>query len=41
MGIIEDGAVVVREEKIVAVGKTNELRSSFPDEPTLDADMAS
>ncbi|MFZ5903090.1 MAG: imidazolonepropionase [Chloroflexota bacterium] len=37
LGIIEDGAVVIREEKIVAVGKTAELRASFPDEPTLDA----
>ncbi len=37
LGIIEDGAVVIREEKIVAVGTTAELRASFPDEPTLDA----
>jgi imidazolonepropionase len=37
LGIIEDGAVVIREEKIVAVGTTAELRASYPDEPTLDA----
>jgi imidazolonepropionase len=37
LGIIEDGAVVVRDEKIVAVGKTDELRAAYPDEPTLDA----
>ena len=37
LGIIADGAVVVRDEKIVAVGKTDELRAAYPDEPTLDA----
>jgi imidazolonepropionase len=37
LGIIEDGAVVVRDEKIVAVGTTAELRAAYPDEPTLDA----
>ena len=37
LGIIENGAVLVREEKIVAVGKTDELRAEYPDEPTLDA----
>jgi imidazolonepropionase len=37
LGIIEDGAVVVRDEKIVAVGTTAELRASYPSEPTLDA----
>jgi len=37
LGIIENGAVLVRDEKIVAVGKTDELRASYPDEPTLDA----
>lgn len=37
LNIIEDGAVVVRDEKIVAVGTTAELRASFPNEPTLDA----
>src|SRR5512141_1648111 len=37
LGIIEDGAVVIRDEKIVAVGKTAELRAAYPDEPRLDA----
>jgi len=37
LGIIEEGAVVVRDERIVAVGTTAELRASYPDEPTLDA----
>lgn len=35
--IIPNGAVLVREELIVAVGETEELLSSYPDEPTLDA----
>ena len=37
LGIIENGAVVVRDEKIIAVGTTDELRAAYPDEPTLDA----
>jgi len=37
LGIIEDGAVVLRDEKIVAVGTTAELKASYTDEPTLDA----
>ena len=37
LGIIENGAVIVRDEKIVAVGSTDELRSAYKDEPTLDA----
>ena len=37
LGVIEDGAVLMREEKIVAVGPTSELRASYRDEPTLDA----
>ncbi|GAB4418499.1 MAG: imidazolonepropionase [Anaerolineales bacterium] len=37
LGIIENGAVLVREEKIIAVGKTDELRAAYPNEPTLDA----
>ena len=37
LGIIENGAVVVRDERIVAVGTTDELKASYPDEPTLDA----
>jgi imidazolonepropionase len=37
LGIIEDGAVVIRDEKIVALGTTADLRASYPHEPTLDA----
>lgn len=37
LGIIEDGAVVIRDEKIVAVGKTAEIRASYPQDPILDA----
>src|SRR5512141_329481 len=37
LGIIENGAVVIRDERIVAVGTTAELRASYPDEPRLDA----
>ena len=37
LGLIENGAVVVRDERIVAVGTTAELRAAFPNEPTLDA----
>ncbi len=37
LGIIEDGAVVVRDEKISAVGTTAELKAAYPDEPSLDA----
>jgi len=37
LGIIENGSVVVRDERIVAVGTTAELKTSYPDEPTLDA----
>jgi len=37
LGIIPNGAVLIREEKIVAVGPTDELRAAYKDEPTLDA----
>ncbi len=37
LGLIEDGAVLMRDEKIVAVGPTTELRASYKDEPLLDA----
>jgi imidazolonepropionase len=37
LGIIENGAVVVRDEKVVAVGTTPELKASYPHEPTVDA----
>jgi imidazolonepropionase len=37
LGILENGAVLIRDEKIVAVGKTDELRAAYPKEPALDA----
>jgi len=37
LGIIEDGAVVVHDEKIIAVGTTPELKAAYPNEQTLDA----
>ena len=37
LGIIEDGAVLIRDEKIVEVGKTTDLRADHPNEPLLDA----
>ncbi|MCJ7723379.1 MAG: imidazolonepropionase [Anaerolineales bacterium] len=37
LGIITNGAVLIRDEKIVAVGSTEELRQANPGEPTLDA----
>jgi imidazolonepropionase len=37
LGIIENGAILIRDEKIVAVGAADELRNAYPDEPTLDA----
>lgn len=37
LGIIPNGAVLIREERIVAVGSTDELRAGYKDEPTLDA----
>ena len=37
LGIINDGAVLLRGESIEAVGATSELRAAYPNEPTLDA----
>ncbi len=37
LGVIENGAILFREEKILAVGTTAELRAAYPNEPTLDA----
>jgi imidazolonepropionase len=36
LGLIEDGAVLIRDETIIAVGPSLELRRTFPDEPNLD-----
>ena len=37
LGVIEKGAVLIRDEKIIALGSTADLKSAYPDEPTLDA----
>ncbi|HEY9153154.1 MAG TPA: imidazolonepropionase [Anaerolineales bacterium] len=37
LGIIPNGAVLIRDEKILAVGTTDELRAAYKDEPSLDA----
>jgi len=37
LGLIEDGAVLVRGENIVAVGKSEDLLKAYPDEDRLDA----
>jgi imidazolonepropionase len=37
LGLIENGAILFRDEKILAVGTTAELRAAYPNEPTLDA----
>jgi len=37
LGIIENGAVLIRDEKIVETGLTTDLRAAYPDEPALDA----
>ncbi len=37
LGIIEDGAVLIRDEKIIAVGKTSDLKEAYPHEPMQDA----
>lgn len=37
LSLIESGALLLRDEKIVAVGPSAELRAVYPDEPALDA----
>jgi imidazolonepropionase len=37
LNLIEDGAVLIRDEKIVEVGPSDELHATYPSEPTLDA----
>jgi imidazolonepropionase len=37
LGIITDGAVLIRQGKIIAVGTTDELCRDYPQEETLDA----
>ena len=36
LGIVEDGAVLVRDGKIVSAGPTRDLRTAYPAEPALD-----
>jgi len=37
LGILEDGAVLVRDGRIAALGPSQELRAAYPAEPALDA----
>jgi imidazolonepropionase len=37
LSILPDGAVLITDEKITAVGASQELRSAYPHEPMLDA----
>ena len=37
LGLVEDGAVLVREGRITAVGSSAEMRAAHPNEATLDA----
>jgi imidazolonepropionase len=37
LNIIPNGAVLIQGEKIVAIGRSDELRAASPDEPSLDA----
>jgi len=37
LGILENGAVLIRDEKILAVGRTSDLLAAYPNEPRLDA----
>src|SRR5688572_3749527 len=37
LNIIENGAIVIRDEKIIAIGKTDELKNAYPEEPAFDA----
>ena len=37
LGVIPNGAVLIKDEKIIAIGTTPELLAAYPDIPTLDA----
>jgi imidazolonepropionase len=37
LGIVENGAVLARDEKIVEIGPSDEMRATYRDEPSLDA----
>ena len=36
LGLLEEGAVLVRDGKVLVVGSTRELLAAYPDEPRLD-----
>ncbi|MFC2028325.1 imidazolonepropionase [Chloroflexota bacterium] len=38
LGIINDGAILIRDEKIAETGSSRELLNKYPDETTLDAE---
>ncbi len=38
LGIVENGAVLIREGQILEVGRSEELCARYPDEPQLDAE---
>ena len=37
LGLIEDGAILLQDDKIKAAGRTSDMLSTYPDEPRLDA----
>ena len=37
LGLLEDGAVLIHDETILAVGASKELQAAYPQEPRLDA----
>jgi len=37
LGLIENGAVLIQDDLIAAVGRSDELRAAYPHEPALDA----
>jgi imidazolonepropionase len=37
LGLIQDGALLIQDEKIIAVGPSEELRAAYPDEVQIDA----
>ena len=37
LGIISDGALLIRDNRIAAVGPTSELQAAYPGDPDLDA----
>jgi len=38
LGIIKDGSIAIKEGKIVAIGKTEEIKGKFEGKETVDAD---